>query len=95
MNFWLYIWSDESRNAATGSKPETLGAITMNSILFIFSLFLFQIISGFGQTDMTAAGRLITTADSVILISHVSVEEYHDQRDISEYQVGDSANILY
>lgn len=66
----------------------------MNPILFIFSLFLFQVISGFGQTDISAAGRLSTAADSVILISHVSVEEYYDQRDISEYQVGDSAKAV-
>lgn len=53
-------------------------------------MFLLQSINGFGQTDMVAASRLINSADSVILISHVSIEEHHDKRDIV-YQSGDSA----
>lgn len=61
----------------------------MAALKFIFPLFLFQVIIGFGQTHMAAAGELISKADSVILISHVSIEEYHDKRDIV-YQPDDS-----
>ena len=66
----------------------------MTASKFIFPLFLFCTINGLGQTNMAAAARLIAAADSVILVSHVSIEEHHDKRDVVAYQPGDSVKAV-
>ena len=51
----------------------------MKSIILIFFLILISGHRAWGQAYIDAARRLITNADSVILISHVATEENHDK----------------
>lgn len=60
----------------------------------MFPLFLLHAFPVIGQTDIDAARRLITMADSVILISHVTTKENHGKRDVTEAGTGDSIKPL-
>ena len=53
----------------------------VNPVIFIFSLLFLRATTVVGQTDIDVAARLINTADSVILISHVATQENHDKPD--------------
>lgn len=58
------------------------GNVMKNPFPFIFSLFFLYTFTAIGQRHIHAAVRLITNADSVILISHVTTDENHDARDV-------------
>lgn len=65
-------------------------------ILFFTSLFFISI-RVWGQSGTYAAGQLIAKADSVILISHLTTQEYHDKREgiISPADIVDSTNGIF
>lgn len=48
-------------------------------IVLTVCLLSFYTYSGMAQTNIASAARLIATADSVILISHLTTEEHHDK----------------
>jgi hypothetical protein len=55
---------------------------SMNYHRILFLLLLFQSRNAFGQNGLKDAARTIMAADSVVLITHITVNEYHDKTDV-------------